>query len=164
MQKICCLKREQWGQVTGEFDIDHFLPQTRLPELAVEYSNLIYSCRRCNAVKRDAETDDPFALMTNPTMNILPDGTLVGQDAAATRLILQLDLNSPRLVEWRITWMRIIELARERDRELWQRLVGFPADLPDLQRLRPPKGNNRHEGIAESWAERAKQGRLPDHY
>jgi hypothetical protein len=159
-----CLKREQWGQVTGEFDIDHFHPQTCRPDLAVEYPSLIYSCRRCNGVKFDHEVADPFSVMSRDRVRTMPDGTVMGVDAAATKLILQLDLNSPRLVEWRITWMRIADLARERDRELLQRLVGFPRTLPDLRRLRPPAGNTRPAGIAESWASLAKQGKLPDCY
>lgn len=38
---VYCLKREQWGLVTGEFDIDHFEPQKLLPNLAADYGNLV---------------------------------------------------------------------------------------------------------------------------
>ena len=161
---VYCLKREQWGQVTGEFDIDHFRPQTCRPDLAADYPNLVYSCRRCNGVKLDQEVADPFLVMTGTRIAAMPDGTVRGTDAAATRLILQLDLNSPRLVQWRIMWMRIAALSRKRDRRLLRRLIGFPEDLPDLRRLRPPAGNTRPVGITESWAALAKQGKLPDHY
>jgi hypothetical protein len=161
---VYCLKREQWGQVTGEFDIDHFQPQTCCPHLAADYPNLAYSCRRCNSVKLDHEIADAFLVMTGDRAKVMPDGTIRGIDAATTKLILQLDLNSPRLVEWRIIWMRIAELARERDQRLLQRMLGFPSDLPDLRRLRPPGGNSRPAGIAESWAALAKQGKLPDRY
>lgn len=44
-----CLVREQWGRVTGEFDIDHFQPQSLRFDLAADYENLVYSCRRCKA-------------------------------------------------------------------------------------------------------------------
>ncbi|MBI2481907.1 MAG: hypothetical protein HYV60_25645 [Planctomycetia bacterium] len=84
--------------------------------------------------------------------------------AVATQLILALDLNSPRLVEWRLVWMRIAEVARERDLELLKRLFGFPTELPDLRRCRPPGGNSRPEGITESWAAQANEGELPDCY
>jgi hypothetical protein len=161
---VYCLKREQWGQITGEFDIDHFQPQTCRPDLVADYSNLVYSCRRCNAVKLDHEIADPFAVMTGVRVRTMPDGTLRGIDDAASRLIAQLDLNSPRLMEWRILWMRIADLARDRDPRLLQRLVGFPDDLPDLQRLRPPAGNSRPAGVAESWAVLANQGKLPACY
>jgi len=161
---IYCLKREQWGQVTGEYDIDHFRPQTCCPDLAADYPNLVYSCRRCNSVKLDQEVADPFVGMIGVRIRTMPDGTVRGIDAVATRLILQLDLNSPRLVQWRTMWSRIADLARKRDQELLRRLVGFPENLPDLRRLRPPAGNTRPMGIAESWAALAKQGKLPDRY
>jgi hypothetical protein len=161
---VYCLNREQWGHVTGEFDIDHFQPQTCCPPLAADYPNLVYSCRRCNTVKLDHEIADPFFVMTGDRARVMPDGTLRGIDAAATKLIMQLDLNSPRLVEWRTMWLRIADLARDRDQELLQRLLGFPKDLPDLRRLCPPAGNSRPTGIAESWAALAEHGKLPARY
>jgi hypothetical protein len=161
---VYCLKRERWGQITGEFDIDHFQPQKHRPDRGAEYANLVYSCRRCNSVKLDQRVEDPFVVMTEDQLRLMPDGTIGGIGDAATRLILQLDLNSPRLVEWRCTWMRIADLASERDTGLLKRLLGFPEDLPDLRRLRPPAGNSRPLGIMESWAVLAKQGRLPAHY
>jgi hypothetical protein len=161
---VYCLKRERWGQITGEFDIDHFQPQTCRPDRAADYSNLVYSCRRCNSVKLDQEIEDPFAVMSKDRLRMMPDGTLRGIGDAAIKLILQLDLNSPRLVECRIIWMRIADLARDRDTDLLKRLLGFPDDLPDLRRLRPPAGNSRPAGIAESWAILAEQGRLPTSY
>jgi hypothetical protein len=115
-------------------------------------------------VKFDHEVADPFVVMTGAQVRTMPDGAVRGLDAAATKLILQLDLNSPRMVEWRIVWMRIADLARNGDGELLQRLIGFPKDLPDLRSLRPPGGNARPTGLAESWAALAKQGKLPDQY
>ena len=161
---VYCLKREQWGQVTGEFEIDHFQPQSLSPDQATKYKNLVYACRRCNRVKLDQKVDDPFVVLTEPRIRLRPDGTIQGLDATVTRLILALDLNSPRLVEWRVIWMRIVDLARVRDPELYARLLGFPADLPNLRLLRPPAGNSRPAGLAESWAALVEQGVLPDHY
>ena len=145
-----CLKREQWGHVTAEFDLDHFQPQQLRSDLALDYANLVYACRRCNSVKSDLTVDDPFTVMRGTRILTKADGTVHGLDAAATRLILTLDLNSPKLVNWRIMWMRIAELAAERDRMLLQQVAGFPVDLPRLDRLRPPAGNAHPEGIQES--------------
>jgi hypothetical protein len=163
---VYCLKRETWGQVTGDFDIDHFQPQRLRPDLHADYANLVYACRRCNGVKQGQQIDDPFTTMTGTRIQTRPDGTVEGIDAPATRLIQALDLNSPRLVEWRIIWMRIVELASQRDQGLFKRLIGFPneKDLPDLRRLKPPGGNARPEGIAESWRALAERGELPDDY
>ena len=42
--------------------------------------------------------------------------------------------------------MRIVTLAEERDADLYCQLVGFPNDLPDLGKLKPPH-NHREEGL-----------------
>lgn len=115
-------------------------------------------------VKSDAAVADPFCVMCRDRIVTGDDGTVRGVDAEATWLILALDLNSPRLIEWRLTWRRIIELAAERDPLLLAELAGFPRDLPDLGRLRPPGGNGRPDGIAESWRAHAQQGKLPSLY
>lgn len=154
---VYCLKREKWGQVTGEFEIDHFEPQKLSPERRADYENLVYACRRCNSVKRDQSIAGPFVLLSAERIRILPDGTLHAQDDEARRLVRQLDLNSPRLQQWRVMWMRIVALAEERDRDLWETLVSLPDDLPNLSRLRPP-ANSRQEGVRESWFERRSRG------
>ena len=159
-----CLKRERWGHVTGEFDVDHFQPQKLRRDLAADYANLVYACRRCNSVKADETVDDPFIVMCSTRIKTRADGTVHGLDAEAIRLVMTLDLNSPRLVEWRVMWMRIVDLAAERDRPLLQKLAGFPVELPKVGRLRPPAGNARPEGIAESWSALADRGELPPLY
>ena len=157
---VYCLKRETWGQVTGEFELDHFEPQSANPQRRLDYLNLVYACRRCNAVKRDQTVDDPFVLLNSTTIAVLPDGLLHSSDVAALRLIRQLDLNSPRIKLWRLMWMRIVALAKERDTNLHNQLVGLPSDLPDLSRLRPPQ-NRRREGITQSWLAQRRRGELP---
>ncbi len=149
---VYCLKREAWGQVTGEFDLDHFQPQAIRPELTVQYENLVYACRRCNGVKASSTIDDPFTVLVEGRIRSLPDGTVLSRDHAAKRIELILDLNSPRMIEWRHLWTRIIALAKSNDSELFNLLTRVPIDLPDLSVLKPPGGNARPEGIAESWA------------
>ncbi len=63
---VYCLKREKWGQVTFEFELDHFQPQSLKPRLKLVYSNLVYACRRCNAVKLDQSVIDPLKLLRAP--------------------------------------------------------------------------------------------------
>ncbi|MCU0875024.1 MAG: HNH endonuclease [Pirellulaceae bacterium] len=48
---VYCLAREQWGRVTGEFGVDHFQPQARSPQQALDYENLLYCCQSCNLHK-----------------------------------------------------------------------------------------------------------------
>jgi hypothetical protein len=40
-------------------------------------------------------------------------------------------------------------------------LLGYPDNLPDLSRLRPPR-NTRPEGVAKSFFARRKRGELPE--
>lgn len=160
---VYCLKRETWGQVTSEFEIDHFEAQSIKPQRRLDYQNLVYACRRCNAVKLDHRSNDPWSLLRSPEIRILADGSADSRSPDVTRLILQLDLNSPRMKEWRITFMRIVELAAKHDLELYQKLTGFPKELPDLSKLRPPR-NSRTDGISQSWFMRRERGELPPEY
>jgi hypothetical protein len=160
---VYCLKRETWGQVTSEFELDHFEPQSLNPELSLDYANLVYACRRCNAVKRNQTVADPFLLLHANRVETLPDGSLETRDPETQRLLRQLDLNSPRLKSWRVMWMRIVDLAKDRDEALFFQLAGFPQDLPDLSKLRPPR-NTRKEAVEDCWLARRQRGFLPDAY
>jgi hypothetical protein len=160
---VYCLKRETWGQVTSEFELDHFVPQSVNRQLRLDYLNLVYACRRCNAVKGDQTVADPFLLLRGNLVTMLPDGSLRPSDADTQRLIRQLDLNSPRLKSWRVMWTRIVALAKDRDTGLFFQLVGFPEDLPNLSKLRPPK-NTRKESLDDCWFARRQRGFLPAAY
>lgn len=160
---VYCLKRETWGQVTGEFELDHFEPQSLAPDQALDYFNLVYACRRCNAVKRDQRVADPLGILTSDVVTVLSDGVLSSQSPDAVRLIRQIDLNSPRLRRWRVMWLRIVNLAKERDPNLYHQLTGFPSDLPDLGRLRPPN-NSQPAGVEVSWYAKQQRGQLPENY
>lgn len=147
---VYCLKRETWGQVTGEFDVDHFQPQALDTEDVDVYENLVYACRHCNGVKSDEIIPDPFQVLTQARVFVTADGTLRPADEEAEKIIEILDLNSSRFLEWRTMWMRIVDLARKHDPDLLKQLVGFPADLPNLFTLRPHGGNDRLGGREES--------------
>jgi hypothetical protein len=160
---VYCLKRETWGQVTGEFELDHFQPQSLAPNLSLDYFNLVYACRRCNSVKLDQSVDDPLVDLSSESVVVLPDGVIASDQPQTKRLIQQLDLNSPKLKKWRVMWMRIVDLAKERDANLYEQLAGFPEDLPNLGRLRPPS-NSRPDGIEVSWYAKRQRGQLPKIY
>jgi hypothetical protein len=160
---VFCLKRETWGQVTGEFEIDHFEPQAIVPERRVDYENLVYSCRRCNAVKGNLEIEDPWKWLRSDKLEIRQDGTVHSDFPEVQRLILQMDLNSPRLIQWRLMYQRIVELAATHDPRLYVRLTGFPDDLPDLSQRRPPH-NSRPSGVRRSCFMRRQHGELPAVY
>lgn len=161
---VYCLRREQWGRVAAEFAVDHFLPVARHPERATDYANLVYSCASCNARKGDGETPDPSAVLTRAHVRLDDAGLLVADTAEARGLIRALDLNGPDVLAFRTLWIDILRLAEQVDRELYQRLLAYPEDLPDLASLRPPGGNTRPEGVATSYLERRRRGELPTTY
>ena len=148
----------------GTFDIDHFVPQTTDPDQAAVYDNLVYSCGRCNLIKSAQKVPNPTTALTTDNLRIQPDGRLECYSNDSESLVLKLDLNSPEMISWRLLWMRIIELARGHDANLHAQLMGFPNDLPNLGRLRPPGGNSRPEGVALCYFAKAARGELPSIY
>jgi hypothetical protein len=160
---VYCLIRESWGRITGEFDIDHFVPQTLRPDWPHEYDNLLYSCHVCNLRKGNRDVPQPSATLTAATVRLYPDGSMIGVSPDADRLIRILCLNSVMMKRWRRTWMRIIELATESDRTLLNSLMGYPDDMPDLSASRPPE-NTRPDGVAQSCFARQRRGELAEMY
>lgn len=160
---VYCLIREQWGRVTGEFDLDHFLPQAVAPALSHAYDNLLYACHACNLRKGSRELPDPAHALTASNVRIYPDGTMVGLTAEAERIVRVLCLNSSAWTRWRRTWIRIVELAESHDAELFRQLLGYPVDLPNLAACRAPE-NTRPEGFAASAFARRERGELPETY
>ena len=158
-----CLIREQWGRVTGEFDLDHLTPQAQRPDQTAAYDNLFYACRTCNLRKGNQIISDPGAALTSDDVRVYPDGSLVGMSDSAARIIRLLCLNSAALTRWRRTWLRIIELVEAGDPELYNQLMEYPLDLPNLANNRSP-GNSRPEGIDNSFFARRERGELPDVY
>ena len=161
---VYCLFREQWGRVISGFDIDHFLPISLYPERERTYDNLLYACTTCNAVKGTRETPDPTAVLLDPDVRVTEDGVIHADGRAAARLIELLGLDSPQSTEFRLLWIGIVALAERYDPSLYRRLVGFPDDLPDLSRLRPPGGNSKAEGVKASYLAGRRDCALPTTY
>lgn len=146
---VYCLKRETWGQVSGDFELDHFLPQKYNFEKKLDYKNLVYAYQWCNGTKSSKQIPDPFKLLTSDRLFCNEDGQLK-TDTDVERLIEYLDLNSPRMTRWRWQWIEVVKLAKSRKKKLFNSLMGLQIDMPDLSLLKP-LGNARREGIAESW-------------
>jgi len=160
---VYCLIREQWGRVSGEFDLDHFVPQVADPSLVSAYENLVYSCHRCNLRKADDTVTDPLWTLAAHTPKVHFDGTVVGLTPEADYIIRNLFLNSPEMIRWRRLWIRICELAMECDPDLFRQLFTYPVDLPDLSNCRPPM-NSRPDSLYESAFARRERGELPETY
>ena len=160
---VYCLIREQWGRVSGEFDLDHFVPQAANPSLACEYDNLVYSCHSCNLRKADDTIPDPRMTLTSQKVKTNFDGTLIGLTQEAERIIRVLFLNTPDMIRWRRMWIRICELAADRDPDLYRQLFSYPDDIPDLHICRPTL-NMRPEGLDQSAFSCREHGELPETY
>ena len=83
---VYCLLREQWGRVTGEFDVEHFRPQVNNPELGVTYDNLLYACHTCNLLKGKKDLPDPSQVLTAEAARVNPDGSIEGRSPDAAGL------------------------------------------------------------------------------
>ena len=108
-----CLKRETWSPKSGEYHLDHFLAQALHPELKAIYKNLYYTCVRCNLAKGNQNVPDPGIYLTAEHILVYPDGQIHAKSKEAEKLIWILDLNSPEACEWRLIWIRNVELAKK---------------------------------------------------
>lgn len=159
---VYCLIREMWGPVRAAYALDHFLPVVMRPDLALEYDNLLYACVSCNLGKGRQKTPNPLSILLDSDVKVGEDGRIRAKTSHARKLVELLGLNRPRLQEFRELWIQIIRLAETTDPALCRRLLGFPADLPDLSVLRPPEGNRRPDGVSQSHFARRERGDLPD--
>ena len=161
---VYCLFREQWGRVRGVYTLDHFLPVALHPGKATDYDNLLYVCASCNSAKGVREVPDPLIYFINPLVSVDEDGRIHTDNPEAAQLIEVLGLNSPQSTEFRALWIGIVALAVRHEPDLYRRLMGYPADLPNLSRLQPPGGNSRPKGVDLSAFARRERGELPRCY
>jgi hypothetical protein len=160
---VYCLRRETWGPVKAEFDIDHHLPRTARADLTTSYGNLFYCCHRCNLSKGSRTVPDPGRAAVSACMRVLPDGGVEALNQQGLILIDELDLDARQMVRFRALVIRtILSLWRAGDRPAIREWLGLPADLPDLARCKPPGGNARPQGIARSWHARRQRGEEPE--
>jgi hypothetical protein len=160
---VFCLRREQWGPVTGNWDIDHCVPQRRYPQGTLDYENLLYICHTCNLIKNDRTVPDPCRITLGHCLKIHEDGTIAALNENGKVLIEQLRLDNADYTKFRSLIIAILRSSVLNDRQTYIRLMCYPDNLPDLRRLRPP-GNTKPEGIDGSFYVRRSLGELPEVY
>ncbi len=148
---VYCLRREVWTIRRGNFVVEHILPQKWYPLHEFDYDNLLYACQSCNAAKRDRLVPDPLSVLVASDVQVDENGTLFTKSPAAQHLVRKLGLNGPEFCEFRRLMIDILGLAKRVDPDLFSRLMSLPSDLPHLATLRPPGGNSRPFGIAQSY-------------
>jgi hypothetical protein len=167
---VFCLNRETWEpNSSAYFGVDHFSSQSQSPELVCDYDNLIYLCNRCNSWKRNQSGIlDPCLDAFSEHLAVKDDGTIEGLTPEGRELIRKLELDNSELIEFRRRTLRIIRvLAASSDPEAAEALrdwMGFPPDIPDLRKLRPPGGNSRPAGITRCHFVLRERGELPETY
>jgi len=128
----------------------------------MNYGNLRYACASCNSKKAARRLPGPLTVLASGAVEVEESGEIKGTTPDADRRIKLLELDEDEEVMCRRLMTENIRLAATCNPDLSRRLMGFPDDLPDLSGSRPPVGNSRPEGIAESHSARRQRGELPD--
>lgn len=160
---VFCLRRERWGILRRAFELDHFVAQADDPDLTLDYDNLLYACASCNAVKGKLKVPNPCECLLQGQVTVQEDGSITATTSNARKLITLLDLDAPDYRELRRLMIGILQLANVHDPELYQLLLSYPDDLPNLALLRPP-GNVRPQGLEQSHFARRERDELPATY
>jgi hypothetical protein len=159
---VYCLKRVVWSP-TDIWTIDHLIPQDEDPSLECDYENLVFACQFCNQQKGPNRVPDPCKLAYGSSLRVEMDGTITPLDNGGRRLDRVLRLNHKQHVEERRKIMRLIAVLAHHDQAEFERLMGFPSTLPDLEEKSPPS-NYRPKGILESHLAKRRRGELPTVY
>jgi hypothetical protein len=133
------------------------------------YDDLLYTCCRCNAAKRDlTDVLNPAEVTLAEHLEVLENGAIRGLTEDGWNVIYVCQLSRPNLQRFRhgiFDLLRAIEvLSDDPRRRILRRYFGFPSNLPRLSTLRPPDGNLRPEGIAASFYEQRIRQELPALY
>ena len=150
--------------MVGNWDIDHFQPQSQAPERTLDYENLLYVCRTCNLNKSDAFAIDPCLLALGELVQVDDEGVMTSLNDEGELLIQTLRLDNADYTSFRRRMLRILSAVEAQEPETFAALMGYPEDLPNLGQLKPPDGNSRPEGVADSCWIRRENGELPEIY
>ena len=161
---IYCLHREQWYGRSTTFHIDHFVPIAVEEEGKVEYTNLVYACASCNeAKKKILDLPDPCKVAFRDCLRIVADGHVEALNLNGKKLERVLLLNNEVNVRFRFRWMRIIQTLKETNLTLYQEIMGFPPNLPDLRKKQVPH-NSKPDGVVNCYFALRERGELPPTY
>lgn len=161
--------RERWSHNGhAAFSVEHLIPQKVARGRALDYDNLLYACISCNSLKRDLwPILDPCAHAYGAHLKVNDDGTTGALTVRGSILLDTFHLNDPQRVEYRNRTLQLFRWLQSRQEpagvRLFERWFGFPDDLPDLRKLRPPK-NLRPNGVDRCYYFLRERGQLPGVY
>lgn len=144
----CTLHERELGS-WEDFESDHFIPRRDAPHLETIYTNLYYSCRSCNGLKRAAPSGEFVDPCTGElhAVHILEseEGMFVGQTPAGKQMVQTLRLGGKRgrsIFQRHLLNRRKLEEKHQENRRFYSNLVtdysqllGIP-ELPDSVRIR----------------------------
>ncbi len=160
---VYCLKRMLWAP-TDIWTIDHVISQHEAPELECAYDNLVFACQFCNHRKSYHRVADPCRVAYGSCLRVESSGFVTPLNRTGKRLVDTIRLNHDRYVQERLKTMRHLQAIAQVDLAEFERLMGFPSNLPDLAALKPPEGNRRPQGVSESCLALRMRAELPKTY
>jgi hypothetical protein len=168
---VYCLERETWyPNRAASFSADHFVPVVLDPDRERDYSNLVYACTRCNSVKQALiALLDPTVVALGDHVRVVASGAIEALTPQGQQLIDLFHLDKPPAVEVREEYLLLLRAKKEQPdnptiHALFLRKFGYPTDLPDLRKLRPPGGNAKKGSEDNCHHARRERGELPEYY
>ena len=167
---VYCLKREPWyPDGADSYSVEHVIPQSEDATLLCEYTNLLYACTRCNSARRDERLLDPTAVALGNHVRLGEDGMLIGTTVEGIDFIDILHLNENPALRVRRKYARILALGERFPGEpevqtLYLEAFGFPDDIPDLRKRKPPRGNRLPGGAQSCYFAQREAGMLQATY
>jgi Restriction endonuclease len=160
---VYCLCRETWGRRRATWVVEHVIPRTISPDLALDYNNLVYSCASCNSAKSSKNIPDPCKCMYGDLIYVSEDGCIHALNAEGKKLIRVAALDEGDLNKFRKMIIDLIKEYKKSDREKYKTWMGFPDDLPDLSKKKVPENGNPESYKICRYYQRA-MANLPDIY
>jgi hypothetical protein len=161
---VYCLHREQWDIRGTPFHIEHFVPVIVDPDGECEYSNLLYACGPCNEAKKAIlGLPNPCTINFYECLQIRADGHVNALNDNGEKLKKVLRLDSEQNVRKRFRWMRVLEALRLGNPDIYQELMGYPDDLPDLRKKHVSQ-NMKPQGAESCYHVLRERGELPPTY
>lgn len=168
---VYCLERETWyPDRAASFSGDHFDPKALNADRERDYANLVYACTRCNSFKQAAIVLlDPTSVALGQHLWVTEDGSITALSTAGQQLIDLFHLDKSPAVAVREEYLLLLQAkaAQPHDptiHKLFVRKFGYPTDLPNLRKRRPPDGNSKKSSEANCYHARRARGELAEYY
>jgi HNH endonuclease len=167
---VYCLERELWyPSGHASFVADHVEPKKLFPGRLCDYNNLVYCCNRCNSARWLETLLNPCAVALGDHLVVSANGSIKGLTSEGKNTIDLLHLDSKSSIETRRFYLDLVSLKVEspndpRVHKMFIHSFGYPADLPNLSRLKPPGGNPLEQNTCLCYEHLRRNGNLDEVY